>query len=94
MLKPVASAYTHIAGYRQMGLKYDDLIVEEREDVQKVRVDLALEGPGGRDERWEMADRRSGRRVSGGSRVVLQPFRTRKGLERGGSQMWTIPIDH
>ncbi|KAK1922590.1 putative ubiquinol--cytochrome-c reductase [Papiliotrema laurentii] len=35
MLKPVASAYTHIAGYRQMGLKYDDLIVEEREDVQK-----------------------------------------------------------
>lgn len=36
MLKPVASAYTHIAGYRQMGLKYDDLIIEEREDVQKV----------------------------------------------------------
>ena len=36
MLKPVAAAYTHIAGYRQVGLKYDDLIIEEREDVQKV----------------------------------------------------------
>jgi len=36
LLKPVAAAYTHIAGYRQMGLKYDDLLIEEREDVQKV----------------------------------------------------------
>jgi len=36
LLKPVAAAYTHVAGYRQMGLKYDDLLMEEREDVQKV----------------------------------------------------------
>lgn len=25
------------SGYRAMGLKYDDLLMEEREDVQKVR---------------------------------------------------------
>lgn len=35
-LKPVAAFYTHLAGYRQMGLKYDDLIVEESATVQKV----------------------------------------------------------
>lgn len=36
-LKPLANAYAHITGYRQHGLRYDDLIIEEREDVQKVR---------------------------------------------------------
>lgn len=45
-LKPVAAAYTNIAGYRQMGLKYDDLIIEEREDVQKVLVASRSIGPG------------------------------------------------
>lgn len=35
-LKPLANAYAHITGYRQHGLRYDDLIIEEREDVQKV----------------------------------------------------------
>ncbi|CAO1622969.1 unnamed protein product [Parajaminaea phylloscopi] len=34
-LKPVASAYARAAGYRQLGLKYDDLIIEENETVQK-----------------------------------------------------------
>lgn len=37
MVKPIANAYAHIAGYRQMGLKYDDLIVEENHQTQKVR---------------------------------------------------------
>jgi len=37
MVQPVANAYAHIAGYRQMGLKYDDLIVEENQQMQKVR---------------------------------------------------------
>jgi len=35
MLKPFANAYANAAGYRKMGLRYDDLIMEEREDVQK-----------------------------------------------------------
>jgi len=34
-LKPLANFYVNAAGYRKMGLKYDDLIVEERPDVQK-----------------------------------------------------------
>jgi len=34
-LKPVAIWYSGLAGYRKMGLKYDDLLVEEREDVQR-----------------------------------------------------------
>lgn len=35
-LKPVANAYARAAGYRQLGLKYDDLVIEENETVQKV----------------------------------------------------------
>ncbi|KAI5124528.1 hypothetical protein M0805_003052 [Coniferiporia weirii] len=33
--KPLSDWYAQTAGYRQMGLKYDDLLVEERDDVQK-----------------------------------------------------------
>ncbi|KAK0387367.1 hypothetical protein NLU13_5680 [Sarocladium strictum] len=33
MLEPVAAWYTGSAGYRQMGLRYDDLLEEEREEV-------------------------------------------------------------
>ncbi|KAI1808092.1 putative ubiquinol--cytochrome-c reductase [Daldinia bambusicola] len=33
LLKPVASWYTNAAGYRQLGLRADDLIVEENEHV-------------------------------------------------------------
>jgi len=36
MVKPMANAYARAAGYRQMGLKYDDLIREEDDTVQKV----------------------------------------------------------
>lgn len=36
MVRPVANAYARAAGYRQMGLKYDDLIQEEKPEVQKV----------------------------------------------------------
>jgi ubiquinol-cytochrome c reductase subunit 7 len=35
-VKPMAEAYARAAGYRNMGLRYDDLIQEERDDVQKV----------------------------------------------------------
>ncbi|KAJ8515536.1 hypothetical protein ONZ45_g7051 [Pleurotus djamor] len=34
-LKPVAAWYANLAGYRRMGFKYDDLLVEERDDVQR-----------------------------------------------------------
>ncbi|KAI5467202.1 cytochrome b-c1 complex subunit 7 [Mariannaea sp. PMI_226] len=33
--KPVASWYTNAAGYRQLGLRYDDLIEEENDVAQK-----------------------------------------------------------
>ncbi|ETS81760.1 Cytochrome b-c1 complex subunit 7 [Pestalotiopsis fici W106-1] len=34
-LKPLANWYANAAGYRQLGLRADDLIVEEDEDVLK-----------------------------------------------------------
>lgn len=36
LIKPVADAYASLAGYRQHGLKYDDLLIEENPVVQKV----------------------------------------------------------
>lgn len=35
-LKPIAGWYANLAGYRQHGLKYDDLIIEENPVMQKV----------------------------------------------------------
>ncbi|KAF9466412.1 cytochrome b-c1 complex subunit 7, partial [Collybia nuda] len=34
-IKPVATWYADASGYRKYGFKYDDLLVEEREDVQR-----------------------------------------------------------
>lgn len=34
--KPVANAYAQTAGYRQFGLRYDDLLEEENFQTQKV----------------------------------------------------------
>ncbi|BEI85159.1 hypothetical protein CcaverHIS002_0505600 [Cutaneotrichosporon cavernicola] len=34
-LKPLAKAYARAAGHRKVGLRYDDLIIEERRDVEK-----------------------------------------------------------
>ena len=34
-VKPVANWYADAARYRQYGFKYDDLLVEERDDVQR-----------------------------------------------------------
>ncbi|KAI0797769.1 cytochrome bd ubiquinol oxidase subunit [Abortiporus biennis] len=39
-VKPFANWYANLMGYRQMGLKYDDLLVEEREDVQRALTRL------------------------------------------------------
>ncbi|KZS89870.1 14 kDa subunit of cytochrome bd ubiquinol oxidase [Sistotremastrum niveocremeum HHB9708] len=33
--KPLANWYANISGYRKMGFVYDDLLLEERPDVQK-----------------------------------------------------------
>ncbi|KAH8108117.1 ubiquinol-cytochrome-c reductase complex subunit 6 [Cristinia sonorae] len=35
LLKSHADWYANLAGYRQMGLKYDDLLIEERPDVER-----------------------------------------------------------
>lgn len=37
-VKPVANAYAWAAGYRQLGLKYDDLLIEENANTQRVSV--------------------------------------------------------
>jgi len=38
--KPIASWYANLSGYRKMGLVYDDLLVEERPDVQRALTRL------------------------------------------------------
>ncbi|RIA93014.1 cytochrome b-c1 complex subunit 7 [Glomus cerebriforme] len=35
LLKPVANWYTNIAGYRQLGMRYDDIIAEESTTVEE-----------------------------------------------------------
>jgi hypothetical protein len=40
-LKPLANAYANVVGHRKMGLKYDDLITEERDDIQRVSTACA-----------------------------------------------------
>ncbi|GHJ88262.1 hypothetical protein NliqN6_4664 [Naganishia liquefaciens] len=42
-LRPVANLLVKASGYRAMGLKYDDLLMEEREDVQKAISRLSPE---------------------------------------------------
>jgi len=39
-IKPVATWYANLAGYRSMGFKYDDLLVEENPDVQRALTRL------------------------------------------------------
>ncbi|KAI0713224.1 ubiquinol-cytochrome-c reductase complex subunit 6 [Earliella scabrosa] len=39
-LKPVADWYANVAGHRKVGLKYDDLLVEERPDVERALARL------------------------------------------------------
>lgn len=46
MLKPLADRYANLAGYRQHGMKYDDLLIEENPTVQKVST-WCCEGDGG-----------------------------------------------
>jgi hypothetical protein len=50
-LKPLAEFYVNAAGSRKMGLRYDDLIVEERPDVQKVSLGNKIGWVDG-GERW------------------------------------------
>lgn len=38
LVQPVANAYAQTAGYRQFGLRYDDLLEEENHQMQKVRL--------------------------------------------------------
>ncbi|KAI0303400.1 cytochrome b-c1 complex subunit 7 [Multifurca ochricompacta] len=39
-LKPIAIWYADLSGYRKVGLRYDDLLVEERPDVQRALTRL------------------------------------------------------
>lgn len=42
LFKPLADRYASMAGYRQHGLKYDDLLIEENPVVQKVSYSLTF----------------------------------------------------
>ncbi|CAO3701104.1 unnamed protein product [Rhizopus stolonifer] len=44
-LKPVSSAYANAAGYRKMGLKYDNLVAEENEIVKEALRRLEIAEP-------------------------------------------------
>ncbi|KAI0781171.1 ubiquinol-cytochrome-c reductase complex subunit 6 [Trametes elegans] len=39
-LKPVSDWYANVSGYRKVGLKYDDLLVDERPDVERALARL------------------------------------------------------
>ncbi|KAI0721537.1 cytochrome b-c1 complex subunit 7 [Cerioporus squamosus] len=39
-VKPIADWYANAAGHRKVGLKYDDLLVEERPDVERALARL------------------------------------------------------
>ena len=39
-VKPIATWYADSMGYRKYGFKYDDLLIEEREDVQRALARL------------------------------------------------------
>ncbi|KAG5353345.1 Cytochrome b-c1 complex subunit 7 [Termitomyces sp. T112] len=41
-LKPVANWYADACGYRKYGFKYDDLLMEERDDVQRALTRLTV----------------------------------------------------
>jgi hypothetical protein len=58
-LKPIANAYANITGHRAVGLRYDDLIVEERADVQK--ASRALDGLSSCLVAWRRCGPREGR---------------------------------
>jgi len=58
-LKPVSLWYANLAGYRRMGLKYDDLLAEERDDVQKALGRLSTREAYGRAFRIKQASHAS-----------------------------------
>ncbi|EGN96011.1 hypothetical protein SERLA73DRAFT_141131 [Serpula lacrymans var. lacrymans S7.3] len=39
-VKPISVWYANLMGYRKMGLKYDDLLIEEHPDVQRALTRL------------------------------------------------------
>jgi ubiquinol-cytochrome c reductase subunit 7 len=41
-IKPVAAWYANLSGYRTLGFKYDDLLIEENSDVQRALSRLTL----------------------------------------------------
>ncbi|KAJ2964156.1 hypothetical protein NQZ79_g1021 [Umbelopsis isabellina] len=45
LLKPVSSTYANVMGYRKIGLRYDDLIVEENDVTQEALRRLTLANP-------------------------------------------------
>ncbi|KAG6884940.1 hypothetical protein C0993_007122 [Termitomyces sp. T159_Od127] len=42
LIKPIANWYANASGYRKYGFKYDDLLVEERDDVQRALTRLTV----------------------------------------------------
>ncbi|KAG9298249.1 hypothetical protein G9A89_002737 [Geosiphon pyriformis] len=55
LLKPVANWYANAAGYRKYGLRYDDLLIDESETVQKALKRLSPEETAMRTLRYRRA---------------------------------------
>jgi len=58
-IKPLASWYANVSGYRQMGLKYDDLLVEENPEVQRALKRLTPREQYDRAYRFKLASQAS-----------------------------------
>ncbi|CAG8495055.1 4388_t:CDS:2 [Paraglomus brasilianum] len=59
LLKPVANSYANLSGYRKLGLRYDDIIMEENETVQKALKRLTVEEENSRVMRYRIAFQQS-----------------------------------
>ncbi|KAG7092244.1 hypothetical protein E1B28_008610 [Marasmius oreades] len=56
---PFANWYANLAGYRKYGLKYDDLLIEERDDVQRAITRLTPRETYDRNFRFKRASQAS-----------------------------------
>ncbi|KAF8737715.1 hypothetical protein AX14_012484 [Amanita brunnescens Koide BX004] len=58
-IRPIADWYANASGYRKYGFKYDDLLIEERPDVQKALQRLTLQEQYDRSFRFKRASQAS-----------------------------------
>jgi hypothetical protein len=67
-LQPISNAYANAAGHRKVGLKYDDLIIEEDGKVQKVSTPAGVVPCAVAQRRWHRVRRRRAQQVAPATR--------------------------